>query len=147
MKTYKASAIIRADAAAIWNRLVDVAAWPSWNPTVEKCEGRAAAGARVVIYPANMGGRAFPVQVAECVPRERLVFVGGMPLGLFRGTRTFTLTSAGPGAFEVTTGETFTGLLAPLITRVMPDLQPSFDAFVQALKKASESPGADVRAA
>jgi len=147
VNAYRASAVISADAAAIWDLLVDVAAWPRWNPTVEKAEGRGIAGAALTIYPANMNGRAFPVKVTECLPHEKLTFVGGMPLGLFRGTRTFTLTPAGPGAVEFTTSETFTGLLAPLIMRVMPDLQPSFDAFVRALKSAAEARGAAGRAA
>jgi hypothetical protein len=39
--------------------------------------------------------RAFPVTVKEFSPGERMVWSGGMPLGLFRGVRTFTLTQEG----------------------------------------------------
>ncbi len=37
--------------------------------------------------------------------------------------------------------EEFTGLLAPLITKSIPDLQPAFDEFVHCLKTAAERRG------
>ena len=42
----------------------------------------------------------------------------------------------GPLQFQMT--EEFTGLMAPLITRSVPDLQPSFEEFAKCLKKAAE---------
>jgi hypothetical protein len=35
--------------------------------------------------------------------------------------------------------EEFSGLMAPLITRSIPDLQPSFDEFARCLKSAAEN--------
>ena len=67
-----------------------------------------------------------------------MVWTGGMPLGLFKGERTYTLEPKSDGSVAVTTSEVFSGLISPLITRSMPDLQPSFDEFVGALKKRSE---------
>ena len=40
--------------------------------------------------------------------------------------------------FEMT--EEFRGLMAPLITRSIPDLQPAFDEFAKCLKTAAERP-------
>jgi hypothetical protein len=77
------------------------------------------------------------VKVAEMVPNERMVWRGGMPLGLFKGERTYTLTPKDGGvAFAMR--EEFTGLMAPLITKSIPDMQPAFDEFAAALKKRSE---------
>jgi hypothetical protein len=67
-----------------------------------------------------------------------MVWSGGMPLGLFTGTRTFTLTPRSDGSTEFTMREEFRGLLAPLIGRSIPDLQPAFDAFAAALKREAE---------
>src|SRR5437763_16955555 len=50
---------------------------------------------------------------------------GGMPLGLFRGVRSFTVTSMADGEVGFAMGEAYSGLLAPLITRSIPDLQPA----------------------
>ena len=66
-----------------------------------------------------------------------MVWTGGMPLGLFKGVRTFSLTPKG-GGVEFTMTEVFSGLMAPLITRSIPDLQPSFEEFAAALKRQAE---------
>lgn len=60
------------------------------------------------------------------------------PLGMFKGARTFTLEDKGD-AVEFHTREEFTGWLAGPITRKMPDLQPSFDAWAQGLKQRAEA--------
>jgi len=67
-----------------------------------------------------------------------MVWTGGMPLGLFKGERTFTLTPTADGV-RFAMREVYTGLLAPLIGRSIPDLQPAFDEFAAALKLRAES--------
>jgi hypothetical protein len=70
----------------------------------------------------------------------RMVWSGGMPLGLFKGVRTFTLTPQGDSVrFEMR--EVFSGPLSPLIERSLPDLQPAFDEFAASLKRRAESAG------
>ncbi len=51
--------------------------------------------------------------------------------------RTYMLTPKG-GGVEFAMREVFSGLMAPLITRSIPDLQPSFDEFAAALKRRAE---------
>ena len=63
-----------------------------------------------------------------------------MPLGLFKGQRTYSVTSEGDGTVTFAMREVFSGLLAPLITKSIPDLQPSFDEFAANLKTRSEQP-------
>ena len=41
--------------------------------------------------------RAFPVRVIEFTPGRSMTWMGGMPLGLFKGVRTFRLTPQGDG--------------------------------------------------
>jgi hypothetical protein len=62
-----------------------------------------------------------------------------MPLGLFKGVRAFRLTPAGDGATRFEMREQFTGPLVGLVSRSMPDLQPSFDQFARGLKARVES--------
>ena len=69
-----------------------------------------------------------------------------MPLGLFVGTRTYSLVPSGAGT-TVTMRETYTGPLAGLIGRSVPDLQPSFDAFVRGLRADAESEAASTSTA
>ena len=60
-----------------------------------------------------------------------------MPLGLFKGVRTFRLVPEG-GATRFTMREEYTGPMLPLIWRSMPDLQPSFEQFARGLKARAE---------
>jgi hypothetical protein len=83
--------------------------------------------------------RTFALKVAELVPSKRMVWSSGMPLGLFRGVRTYSLSRAagGPGT-DFTMAEAYSGPMAGLIVRSIPDLGPSFEAFADALKAAAE---------
>ena len=102
-------------------------------------DGNIAPGARVTVHSKINPGRAFPVNVAEFEPSHRMVWIGGMPLGLFRGERTFTLKPGSNGEVEFSMREEYTGLLASLIGRSIPNLQPAFDEFASDLKRAAEA--------
>ena len=67
-----------------------------------------------------------------------MVWSDGMPLGLFTGRRTYTITSEG-NRCEFSMVEAFTGPLAALIARAIPDLTDSFDTFADSLKSAAEA--------
>ncbi len=138
MKRFACSTAIRATPEKIWALLTDGANYPSWNTTVSKLDGRIALGEKITVHAKISPGRAFPVKVAELVPNQRMVWSGGMPLGLFKGERTFTLTPQGNGAVGFAMEEVFSGLLSPLIERSIPDLQPAFEEFAAALKKRAE---------
>ena len=133
MRFYESSTDIAAAPAAVWDVLVDAGNWPTWESDVRDVEGTVALGAKLKITSEADPKRAFPVRVAELTPSRRLVFRGGMPLGLFKGVRTYTLTPAGDGT-AFTMREEYTGLMLPLIWRSMLDLQPSFDQFARGLK-------------
>jgi len=78
------------------------------------------------------------VKVAEFEPEQRMTWVGGMPTGLFKGVRTFTLSPGDGGATEFSMQEVFTGPLLPLYGRTIPDLNPSFKQFASSLKELAE---------
>jgi hypothetical protein len=140
MKTFAAAVTINATPERIWSILTDAARYPEWNPTVTKVDGQIAPGGRISLHVTINPGRAFPVKVVTFEPPRRMVWRGGMPLGLFVGERVFVLTPARDGV-EFTMQETFTGPLAPLIGRTIPDLQPAFDQFAASLKREAERTG------
>ena len=139
MKNFQVSTVIGATTNAIWGILTDASQYTIWNTTVDKVEGRIALGESVTVHSKLSPGRAFPVKVTESVPGKKMVWTGGMPLGLFKGERIFTLTERHDGTVEFHMSETFSGLLAPLIERTIPNLQPAFDEFAADLKKGAES--------
>jgi hypothetical protein len=138
MKAFAAKTTIRATPERIWNLLTDAAGYTRWNNTVDKVTGKIAPGERVTVHPKINPGRAFPVKVTEFEAPRKMVWTGGMPFGLFKGARTFTLTPRQNGDVEFSMREEYTGLLAPLIGRSIPDLQPAFDEFASDLKQAAE---------
>jgi hypothetical protein len=138
MKSFAASIMIRARPEGVWALLTDAAGYPQWNSTVERIEGRIAPGETVAVYAKATPGRAFPLRVSAFVPAQRMVWSGGMPLGLFTGSRSFTLTPAAGDEVAFEMREEFSGLLAPLITRSIPDLQPAFETFAADLKRRAE---------
>jgi len=139
MKYFAVKTSIRATPERIWALLTNAGGYTSWNNTVQKVDGKIAQGEQVTVHAKINPGRAFPVKVAEFVPSRRMVWTGGMPLGLFKGERTFTLQPGSNGDVEFSMREEYTGLMAPLIGRSIPDLQPAFDEFAADLKRAAEA--------
>lgn len=139
MRSFSSTCRIDAPATKVWALLTDLAAWPNWNTTVPRVEGTVALGNKVTVYSTASPGRAFPVKVAEISPPNKMVWSGGMPLGLFVGRRTYSLAELAPGKTTFTMSEEFSGLLAPLITKSIPDLQPFFEEFAACLKKTAET--------
>ena len=64
-----------------------------------------------------------------------------MPLGLFKGVRTFSLVPQLNGTTKFSMREEYTGPLLPMIWRSIPDLAPSFKQFADGLKQRAESGG------
>jgi uncharacterized protein YndB with AHSA1/START domain len=141
VKSFATTVAIEAPAATVWALLTDAALYPDWNSTVEKIDGQIALGQKVTVRAKASPGRAFPLLVSVFEAPARMVWTGGMPLGLFSGTRTFTLAATPGGGVVFAMREGFAGLLAGLITRSIPDLQPAFDAFAVDLKRAAERAG------
>jgi hypothetical protein len=139
MKRFAAEVTIRARPETIWALLTDAAGYPKWNSTVERIDGRIAVLGKIKVHAKSAPGRAFPLRVTEFVPMRRMTWAGGMPLGLFTGTRNFALMPTASGDVDFAMDETYRGALAPLITRSIPDLQPAFAAFAADLKRYAEA--------
>jgi hypothetical protein len=131
--------MINASPSAVWAVLVDGARWTEWDSAVVRLDGTIGLGQTVTAYPEANPGRGFPVKVVEFEPSRRMVWRGGMPLGLFAGVRTYTLTAEGGQQVRFDMAEEYTGPLAGLITRSIPDLSSSFTRFADGLKQRVES--------
>jgi hypothetical protein len=139
MRFYEANASIEATPDAIWAILTDAPNYSSWDSGVVRVEGRIAPGERIKVVSEANPKRAFPVKVTEFDPGRRMVWSGGMPLGLFKGVRTFTLSPGSDGTTAFHVREEYTGPLLGMIWKSMPDLAPSFEKFATGLKKRAEA--------
>ena len=138
MKVFSATTTIAASPEAIWKILTDAPAYPQWDPSAERIDGRIAAGEKITAYTKIAPGRAFPVTVTRFEPGRAMTWSSGMPLGLFKGERTFSLVPRGNGSTEFTLREEFSGLLLGLFGRSIPDMNPVFEQFAAGLKRRAE---------
>ena len=138
MKYFEAASTINASPEKVWAVLTDGQHFPDWDSGIDRVEGTIAAGATIKLYVKVNPGRAFPLKVTEFAPPRRMVFSGGMPLGLFKGVRTYTLEPGGGGT-QFSMREVYTGPLLGMIWGSIPDLNPSFQQFARGLKARVES--------
>jgi hypothetical protein len=137
-KTYTVSRVVQAPVQVVWDLLTDTSSYRDWNPAVLRIEGTMSTGSTIKLVSVASPNRTFSLTVTEMRAPHRMVWADGMPLGLFRGVRTYRLEPTGDGtAFSMT--EEFTGPLSSLIARSIPDLTESFNHFADGLKAAAES--------
>lgn len=138
MKEFRAQATIFAPLETIWTILTDASAYPEFDASCERIEGRIEKGEKLTAYSKLSPGRGFGAKVVELERGERMVWSGGMPLGLFKGVRTFTTTKKPDGSVEVTLHEVFSGPMLALIGKSLPDMTEPFEGFVKGLKNRAE---------
>jgi hypothetical protein len=140
MKAFTASINIKAPADRVWSIITDAPNYPKWDPGVIRIEGRIAPGEQLTAYTKLSPNRAFPAKVTVFEPGRKMVWSGGMPLGLFKGVRTFTLAPKNDGSLDFTLREEFSGPLLPLMAGSLPDMTQTFQEFVAGLKAHAERP-------
>jgi len=137
--SYAVTRTINAAPERVWRLLTDGEAYPRWNPSVVSLRGRIVSGEKIELVSTVNTKRRFVLSVSQVEPERRMVWSSGMPLGLFRGVRTFVLESRSSSQTEFSMREEYSGLLAGLITRTIPDLNDAFGQFADGLKAAAES--------
>ncbi len=137
MKTYQTQIEIDATPACVWKTLTESMPRMPERYGILRLEGEIALGSKIKLWSEVAPKRAFALKVINFDVPKLMVWSGGMPFGLFVGTRKFTITSSENGCtFHIS--EVFSGLLAGLITKSMPDLIPSFVKFADTLKQEAE---------
>ncbi len=140
MRSFEASSLINATPDRIWAILVDGQHYPDWDSGVLSVTGRVAPAETIKVVSAAAPGRTFPVKVTEFRPNQSMTWSGGMPLGLFKGVRTFDLDAVDAGTTQFRLREEYSGPLLSIMWRSMPDLGPSFTQFADGLKRRAEEP-------
>ena len=141
MRYFEARSTISATPEQVWPVLAAVDAWPSWDSGIVTVKGTAALGRKVTVESAAAPGKAFPVKATEFEPPTVLELSGGLPFGLFRGVRRFTLSPVKGGGTLFVVREEYTGPLLERMWKSIPDLQASFQQFADGLKQRVESDG------
>lgn len=132
---------IEASPETVWSVLTDFAAYDAWNPQT-RITGTAEAGERLVVAPGPEAGRmpTFKPRVIRADPPAELRWLGHLSIrGLFDGEHVFIIEDLGDGRSRLVQSETFGGLLArPLLRLVGDATEQGFEAVNEALKTRAE---------
>jgi uncharacterized protein YndB with AHSA1/START domain len=138
-REYTSTAIIAASAETVWAILTDGAQHRQWNPEIVGIDGRIELGERITAHVRLGSGaiRTVAQRVTSLDALKRMEWVGGLPLGLFVGRRSFTVTPVA-GGVEFKLHLKMSGPLSSLILKSVGDRQPEIDSFTAALKRRAE---------
>ncbi|MEJ6392861.1 SRPBCC family protein [Gymnodinialimonas sp. 2305UL16-5] len=138
MRFYEATRMIAARPDQIWPILIDAAKLQDGGFGIAKIDGQIAEGAKIKVWSEVDPSRAFTIRVTKLEAPHEMIWSSGMPLGLFRGTRRFRLTPTDAGT-EFHLREEYTGPMAGMIFRHIPDLTASMEIFAAALAREAEA--------
>lgn len=137
VKRFEVVADIAAPRDRVWSLLTDAHSYERWNSSVVSITGLIAKGETISLVSTLDPNRTFKLHVSEMSAPAYMVWADGMPLGLFRGVRTFNLDSI-DGGTRFSMVEEYSGPLAGLITRMIPDMNDSFQMYADGLKAEAE---------
>jgi len=141
MESYGATTTINALPETIWKILTNANGYPDWDPGIDRIEGHIALGEKVKFFTTFNPRRAFAQRVTTFEPGRKMVFIGGLPLGLFKSERTYALTANADGTTTFDSREVFSRSLLPLFGRKIPDLTERFEKAAAGLKELAEQGG------
>ncbi len=132
MKTYQAGGMIQARPEVIWALLTDAEIYTACDPSCERLEGRIQSDALLSLQSA-LESQLIQYQVKSFKPQHKMVWAGGMPLGLLRRERTFVLRASENSQTAVLIQEIVSGPLLRFFSHSIPDLSETFRELIHNL--------------
>lgn len=133
---------IDAPPSRVWDVLVDLAAYPEWNPFIVEASGTLAVGETLSLRMALPGREPTAVEPRLLVvdPERELRWKGRVLIpGLFDGEHAFVLTPIDDGRTRFDQSERFGGILLPIARSMIYDATvESFHALDAALAQRAE---------
>jgi hypothetical protein len=146
MRTIEHAVDIQAPAATVWQVLTDTDRYQDWNPFMPRLSGRLAPGERLTIT-VRPGTRTMTFRPTVLAVEDGTLICWrgrlGMP-GLFDGEHELHLEPTADGGTRFVQRESFTGLLVPMMPRVLDDTATGFAAMNAALRDRAVSRTAPV---
>jgi len=131
---------IAASPGAVWDQLVDLAAYEDWNPYHVRVEGKPVVAERLVVHIEKPSGDSVTIKphVITVDPERELTWGGGLR-GVFHGEHRFELSATDPGT-RLVHSERFTGFAVRWAK--LDSIEEGYELMNQALKTRVESDAA-----
>jgi len=141
---------IAASPERVWRTLTDFASYRAWNPLLPSARGELREG-EIVRVQLKTGRRPITIKprIVRVVPNRELTWRGSLPIpGLFTGEHHFEIHVLGDARVRFHQWEQFSGLLVPLLSRMLDgETRRGFEAMNAALKARAEAAEAATRVA
>lgn len=133
---------INAPLERVWRILSNTQDYPQWNPFIREVTGKLAVGQQLVvnIHPPGSHSMRFKPRVLVLEPQQELRWLGKLLFsGIFDGEHYFKLQALNAQQTRFLHGESFKGLLIPLLKKSLEkDTKAGFAAMNAALKARAE---------
>lgn len=136
MEYFAAEALINARASTVWDVITDSGNFTLWDSGITAIDGELRNGGTIRINTTDGGGRRLRLSVQQ-IPGEVMTWTSGLPLGLLKRIRTFTL-SPQAGLTHLAVKEEVSGPMTPLLGNTGPDAIRTLNDYVHAVTKRAE---------
>lgn len=136
METSEAEALILAGAGTVWDILTDAGNYQVWDSGITDVHGAVRDGGKIRVRTRDGGKRTFRLRISQ-IHGQVMTWSGGLPLGLLKVERTFTLTDY-TGITHLTVRDTASGPLRALVRKTKPGAEPAQSRYVAAVKFRAE---------
>lgn len=134
---------IAATPEQVWEVLTDFAAYGAWNPFIPRIDGDLIVGSRLDLDLQPPGRRPMRMRplVTDVEGARRFAWTGALGIrGVFDGHHTFELVPTSDGGTRLAQAETFGGLLArPILRLIGRQTAAGFESMNRALRDRAEA--------
>lgn len=141
MKNIQTEIVINADITKVWDVLMNFKSYPTWNPFVTSIRGEPKLGNRLTISinPPEGKGMTFKPNILTLETNKEFRWKGKLGInGIFDGEHYFILEHLDKDKTKFIHGEKFSGLLVPLLGKMLDKTQKGFQLMNESIKKECE---------
>jgi hypothetical protein len=141
MKNIQTEILINTDITKAWDVLMNFDNYPEWNPFITSISGEPKLGSRltVSIKPPGGKGMTFKPNILTLEANKEFRWKGKLGInGIFDGEHYFILESVDNDITKFIHGEKFSGLLVPLVGKMLDKTQKGFQLMNESIKKECE---------
>jgi len=141
MKNIQTEILINTDITKVWDVLMNFDSYPKWNPFIKSISGELKLGARltVSINPPDGKGMTFKPTILTLESNKEFRWKGKLGItGIFDGEHYFILEYLNKDKTKFIHGEKFSGLLVPLVGKMLDKTQKGFQLMNESIKNECE---------